>query len=62
MGRFCSKMGGCPTFLSKNGWERVVFLQKWVRGSPFLKTGGSELFLLKNGWEWVGVAEVMRCG
>ena len=36
-------MGRSVSFLSKNGWEGVVFLEKWV--------GVGE-----SGWTWVRVA------
>ena len=37
-------MGRSGSFLSKNGWEWVVFLEKWV--------GVGE-----SNWEWLGVGE-----
>ena len=58
MGRSYSKMGGSRSFLSKNGWEWVTFLEKWVGVSCFCqKIGGSGLFFLKNGWESVVFVE-----
>ena len=44
--------------LSKDGWEWVLFLEKWVGvGHFFKKIGRSELFLSKNGLEWVVFSE-----
>ena len=37
-------MGGSGSLLSKNGWDRVAFLEKWV--------GVGE-----SCWEWLGVGE-----
>ena len=54
MCRFCQKMGGSGSLFLKNGWEWVVFLEKWVGAGRFYqKMRGSGLFFLKNGWEWV---------
>ena len=50
-------MGGSGSFLSKSGWEWVVFIEKWLGVGRFSrKMGGTGLFFLKNGWEWVTVA------
>ena len=49
-------MGGSESLLSKNEWECVIFLEKWVGASRFCqKMSGSVLFFLENGWEWVRV-------
>ena len=37
-------MGGSGSLLTKNGWEWVVFVEKWV--------GVGE-----SGWEWVRIGE-----
>ena len=47
-------MSSSVLFLSKNGWEWVAFLEKWVGVGCFSwKMGGSGSFLSKNGWQWV---------
>ena len=60
-------MGENGLLMSKNGWEWIAFLEKWVAVVCFsLKMGGTRSFLskmggsrlpfLKNGREWVRVA------
>ena len=47
-------MGGSWSLLSRNGWEWVVFLEKWVRVSRYCGNKGRSMsFLSKNRWEWV---------
>ena len=44
-------MSGSGLFFWKNGWERVIFVKKWVGVGYFSwKMGGS-------GWERLGVGE-----
>ena len=67
MAGYIEKLGN-GSLLFKNGWDLIVFVEKWVgvchfckkiggSGSLFLKIGGSGLFLLKNGWERVVFVE-----
>ena len=62
-------MGRSVLILSKNGWECVVFLEKWVRigrycgnkgrsVSLFSKNGWECVFFLKNGLEFVVIVEI----
>ena len=46
-------MGRSVPFLSKNGWEWVVFLEKWV---GIVESGWEWLGVGESGWEWVRVA------
>ena len=67
VGHYYRNKGRSVSFLSKNWFEWVVFLETWFR-SLFLKNGwewvvfikkmgGSGLLFLKNGWEWVTFLE-----
>ena len=62
-------MGRSVSILSKNGWECVFFLEKWVRigrycgnkgrsVSLFSKNGWECVFFLKNGLEFVVIVEI----
>ena len=51
-GHFYQKMGGSVSFLSKNRWEWVTFLEKWVGISFFLKNGREWVVIVQK---WVGV-------
>ena len=62
-------MGRSVLILSKNGWECVFFLEKWVRigrycgnkgrsVSLFSKNGWECVFFLKNGLEFVVIVEI----
>ena len=42
------------SFLSKNGWEWVVLLEKWVGVVPFFLTNGWELVAFVKKWMGVG--------
>ena len=44
-------MGRSVPFLSKNGWEWVVFLEKWV---GIVESGWEWLGVGESGWEWLG--------
>ena len=47
-------MGESVSFLSKNGWEWVAFVEKWVgMGLFFLKNVWEQVIFVENGWEWV---------
>ena len=46
-------MGGSGSLLSKNGWEWVAFVEKWVGVD---ESGLEWVKVAKSGWEWVRVA------
>ena len=42
------------SLFSQNGWESIVFVNKWLGVCRFFhKMGGSRSFFSKNEWEWV---------
>ena len=47
-------MSGIGSLLSKNGWEWVVFVEKWVGVG---ENGWKWVRVAESGWEWVRVAE-----
>ena len=48
MGRFIEKLGN-GSFLFKNGWESIVFVEKSVGGVVFVEKLVGVGFFLKNG-------------
>ena len=53
MARFIEKSGN-GSFLFKNGWDSIVFVEKQVGVCRFCQEmGGSGSFLSKHAWEWV---------
>ena len=49
-------MGGSGSFLTKNEWEWVVFLDKWEGVGHFLENWWEWIVFVKKWWEWVRVA------
>ena len=52
VGRFIEKSGN-ESFLFKNGWDSIVFVEKWVEVCLFCRKIGGSGFFLEN-WARVG--------